>query len=151
MDGFIRRAHCGDLGALVDFALSEAEEAEGINLNREHVRKGIQAALEDESVAIYWVLQGSRDEIVGNISVVKEWSNWHAGYYWWIQSLYIKPEHRGRGLLERLVQTVRESAGKNKALDLRLYVHKNNDRAIRAYRKSGFVDADYRIMRMKIS
>lgn len=53
-------------------------------MNRGQVRKGIRAALEDESVAIYWVLQGSRDEIVGNISVVKEWSNWKAGYYWWI-------------------------------------------------------------------
>jgi hypothetical protein len=68
----------------LDFALSEAKEAEGIRVNRGQVRKGIRAALEDESVAIYWVLQGSRDEIVGNISVVKEWSNWKAGYYWWI-------------------------------------------------------------------
>lgn len=150
MDGIIRRAHLADLKTLLDFALSEAKEAEGIRVNRGQVRKGIRAALEDESVAIYWVLQGSRDEIVGNISVVKEWSNWKAGYYWWIQSLYIKPEHRGRGLLEALIQTVKESARKNKALDLRLYVHKNNDRAIRAYRKSGFVHADYQIMRMDL-
>jgi ribosomal protein S18 acetylase RimI-like enzyme len=150
MDGIIRRAHLADLKTLVDFALGEATEAEGIRVNREKVRKGIQAALEDESVAIYWVLQGSRDEIVGNVSVVKEWSNWKAGHYWWIQSLYIKPEHRGRGLMEALIQKVRESARKNKALDLRLYVHKNNARAIGAYRKSGFIDADYQIMRMDI-
>jgi hypothetical protein len=71
MDGIIRRAHLADLKTLVDFALGEATEAEGIRVNREKVRKGIQAALEDESVAIYWVLQGSRDEIVGNVSVVK--------------------------------------------------------------------------------
>jgi len=150
MEGIIRRAHLADLKTLVDFALSEAKEAEGINLNREQARKGIQAALEDESVAIYWVLRGSRDEIAGNISVVKEWSNWNAGYYWWIQSLYIKPEHRGRGLLEALIQAVKESARQNKALDLRLYVHKKNARAIRAYQKSGFVDADYRVMRVSV-
>jgi len=148
MDYVIRRAIITDLSRLVEFTLSEAKEAEGISLNRERARKGIQAALEDESVAVYWVLETGSSELVGNISVVKEWSNWKAGYYWWIQSLYIKPEHRGRGLTKRLIQTVRESAQQSKALDLRLYVHKKNERAMKAYIRAGFVDADYRIMRM---
>ena len=149
-DYVIRRAIITDLSRLVEFTLSEAKEAEGISLNRERARKGIQAALEDESVAVYWVLQTRPDEIAGNISVVKEWSNWKAGYYWWIQSLYIKPEHRGRGLTKRLIQTVRESAKQSRALDLRLYVHKNNERAMKAYVRAGFVHADYRIMRSGI-
>jgi GNAT superfamily N-acetyltransferase len=148
MDYVIRRANLTDLGQLVEFTLSEAKEAEGIVKNREEASEGIRTALEDESVATYWVLQTSPDEIVGNISVVKEWSNWNAGYYWWIQSMYIKPENRGLGLMKELIQTVRTAARHGKALDLRLYVHKNNERAIKAYIKSGFVDADYRIMRI---
>jgi len=148
MDYVVRRGKLIDLGQLVEFTLSEANEAEGINKNREKVRKGIRTALEDESVAVYWVIQDSHNELIGNVSVVKEWSNWNAGYYWWIQSMYIRPEHRGRGLMKKLLQTVRESARQGKALDLRLYVHKNNERAIKAYLKSGFVDSDYRIMRM---
>jgi GNAT superfamily N-acetyltransferase len=150
MDYVIRRANLADLGQLVEFTLSEAKEAEGIGKNREKARKGIRPALEDESVAVYWVVQDSRDELIGNVSVVKEWSNWNAGYYWWIQSMYIRPEHRGRGLMKELIQTVRTAARQGKALDLRLYVHKNNKRAIKAYLKSGFVDSDYRIMRMDI-
>jgi ribosomal protein S18 acetylase RimI-like enzyme len=150
MDYVIRRANLADLRQLVEFTLSEAKEAEGIGKNREQARKGIRSALEDESVAVYWVIQDSRDELIGNVSVVKEWSNWNAGYYWWIQSIYIRPEHRGRGLMKMLIQTVRESARQGKALDLRLYVHKNNERAIKAYIKAGFVDLDYRIMRMDI-
>ena len=150
MDYVVRRAKLIDLGQLVEFTLSEANEAEGISKNRKKVRKGIRTALEDNSVAVYWVLQSSLGEIVGNISVVKEWSNWHAGYYWWIQSLYIRSEHRRRGLMKKLIQTVKESARQGKALDLRLYVHKNNERAIKAYAKAGFVDSDYRIMRMDI-
>jgi len=150
MDYVVRRGKLIDLGQLVEFTLSEANEAEGINKNREKVRKGIRTALEDESVAVYWVIQDSHNELIGNVSVVKEWSNWNAGYYWWIQSMYIRPEHRGRGLMKKLLQTVRESARQGKALDLRLYVHKNNERAIKAYLKSGFVDSDYRIMRMDI-
>jgi ribosomal protein S18 acetylase RimI-like enzyme len=150
MDYVIRRAKLADLEQLVEFTLSEAKGAEGISLNQEQARTGIRAALEDESVALYWVLEHSHQELIGNISVVKEWSNWKAGFYWWVQSLYIKPEHRGRGLMKRLIQTVREAAREGEALDLRLYVHKNNERAIKAYVKSGFVDADYRIMRMNI-
>lgn len=52
--------------------------------------------------------------------------------------------------MKKLIQTVKESAIQHKALDLRLYVHKNNKRAIRAYIKSGFVDSDYQIMIMEI-
>jgi GNAT superfamily N-acetyltransferase len=150
MGCIVRRAKLTDLGKLVEFTLSEASEAEGISKNSEIAREGIRAALEDESVAIYWILQDSHNEAIGNISVVKEWSNWNAGYYWWIQSLYIKPEHRGQGYLRMLIQTVKESAIRGGALDLRLHVHKNNRRAIRAYLKSGFADSDYRIMIMKI-
>ena len=150
MNYVVRRADLGDLGQLVEFTLSEAREAEGISKEPEKVREGIWAALEDESFALYWVVQSEDNEILGNVSVIKEWSNWSAGYFWWIQSMFIKPEYRGRGLLEMLIQTVRESARQSNALEVRLYVHKDNARAIKAYKKTGFVDSDYRIMRMDI-
>jgi len=148
MDELIRRADLADLEQLVEFTLAEAEEAEGAGQDREKARRGIRKALEDESVALYWVIENRKEGLVGNISVVKEWSNWKAGNYWWIQSLYIKPAHRGRGLLQSLLKTITESAVQGGALDLRLYVHQDNERAIRAYRKAGFVDAQYRIMRL---
>ena len=150
MNDVVRRADLGDLGQLVEFTISEAREAEGVSKEPEKAREGIRAALEDESFALYWVVQSEDNEIVGNVSVVKEWSNWSAGYFWWIQSMFIKPEYRGRGLLEMLIQTVRESARQSNALEVRLYVHKDNARAIKAYKKTGFVDSDYRIMRMDI-
>jgi ribosomal protein S18 acetylase RimI-like enzyme len=148
MDYLIRRADLADLEQLVEFTLSEAEEAEGTGQDGEKARRGIRRALEDESVALYWVIEDRNEGLIGNISVVREWSNWKAGDYWWIQSLYLKPAHRGRGLLITLLETVRKAAVRGQALDLRLYVHKNNERAIKAYRKAGFLDADYRIMRM---
>lgn len=150
MEYSVRRARLSDLGNLVEFTLREAEEAEGRSQDKEKARRGILAALEDKSVAAYWVIETASDEIVGNVSVVKEWSNWSAGYYWWIQSLYIQPEHRGRGLMEKLIQTVKESAREGQALGLRLYVHKNNNRAIKAYIRCGFTDADYRMMRIDV-
>lgn len=29
--------------------------------------------------------------------VTKEWSDWNNCSYWWIQSVYVKPEYRGQG------------------------------------------------------
>ena len=150
MDIKVRKATLDDLERLVSFAVAEANEAEGISKTHERVRKGIKKALQEDSIAVYWILEQNNTEVVGNISVVKEWSNWNAGYYWWIQSIYVLPEFRGRGLMQKLIQTVKQAARKEKALDLRLYVHKANKRAIHAYRKTGFSDSDYKIMRSGI-
>jgi ribosomal protein S18 acetylase RimI-like enzyme len=53
--------------------------------------------------------------------------------------------------MQKLIQTVKQAALKENALDLRLYVHNANKRAIRAYRKTGFSDSEYKIMQLGIS
>ena len=146
----IRKATSADLEKLVSFATEEAREAEGVTKDINRVRQGIRTALEDESIAMYWVLEKEDTGIVGNVSVVKEWSDWNAGYYWWIQSMYILPEFRGKGLMERLVQALKDEARQEGALELRLYVHKNNAQAVTAYQRAGFFNSDYRIMTMSL-
>jgi len=147
---FVRRAKLTDLEKLVSFAILEAKEAEGIDLSPGNVRRGILAALQNDTLGMYWVLARENDEIIGNVSVIREWSNWSGGYYWWIQSLFIQPEFRGVGLMQKLIDTVKEEAQRGGGLELRLYVHSTNTRAIKAYRKSGFLESDYRIMRMSV-
>ncbi len=146
----IRRARSADLESLVSFALAEAKEAEGITKDSERVRQGITTALHDESVAMYWVLEKNNTGVIGSVSIVKEWSDWNSGHYWWIQNMYILPEFRGKGLMERLIQALKDTARNEDALELRLYVHKNNAQAISAYQKVGFFDSDYRIMTMSL-
>lgn len=141
-----RPATIDDLDTLADFTLAEAQDAEGLVREPEQIRMGVRVGLLDPAVASYWVIQKNAGEIVGSISVVREWSDWNAGYYWWIQSLYIKPAFRGQGLLPLLLGTVREAARQEGALSLRLYAHQDNERAIRAYHREGFTVAPYRIM-----
>jgi GNAT superfamily N-acetyltransferase len=146
----IRRAKSADLESLVSFAVAEAKEAEGVKKDSERVRQGVTAALNDDSIAMYWVLEKNNTDIIGSVSIVKEWSDWNSGYYWWIQNMYILPEFRGKGLMQRLIQALKDTAREEGALELRLYVHKNNAPAISAYQKVGFFDADYRIMTMSL-
>lgn len=147
---FVRRAKSADLEKLISFTVLEAKEAEGIDLSPGNVRRSVLAALENDSLGKYWVLARDNDEIIGNVSVIREWSNWNNGYYWWIQSLFIQLDFRGLGLMQMLIDTVKEEARKGGGLELRLYAHSTNKRAIKAYRKSGFSESDYHIMRMSI-
>jgi GNAT superfamily N-acetyltransferase len=146
----VRRAVLSDLEALVSFAIQEAKEAEDIELLPENVRRGILAALENDSLGRFWVLTEENEEIIGNVSVIREWSNWNGGYYWWIQSLFILPEFRGAGLIRNLINAVKDAAHGGGAIDMRLYVHGKNERAIKAYQKVGFSESVYRIMRMSV-
>ena len=45
------------------------------------------------------------------------------------------------------IKDIMKQAG---ALELRLYVHKNNAQAVIAYQKAGFFDSDYRVMTMSL-
>ena len=139
-----------DLDILASFTLAEAKEAEGIEGSAERIREGVRAGLADPAVAIYWVLESPDSSVVGSISVVREWSDWNAGYYWWIQSLYIKPKFRGRGLLKPLIEAVREEAKRQKALELRLYAHRSNEWALNAYRREGFRELPYQVMGLEL-
>ena len=146
----VRNANITDLKSLVEFIVAEASEAEGVHKASDKILNGIKAGLEKPSIARYWILENQNQDPVGNVSVVKEWSDWNCAYYWWIQSMYLLPNHRGKGLMNELLQEVKQAARTENAIELRLYVHRNNMRAIKAYQKAGFCDSDYNMMRLRL-
>jgi GNAT superfamily N-acetyltransferase len=146
----VRNANFNDLEKLVEFIVAEANEAEGIHKASDKIIGGIKAGLENQNIARYWVLENEKQDPVGSVSVVKEWSDWNRAFYWWIQSMYLLPSHRGKGLMDMLLQEVKNVAKTEDAIELRLYVHRNNKRAIKAYKKSGFCDSDYEIMILRL-
>lgn len=145
----VRDAEATDVDVLVSFTLLEAREAEGYDADEAAVRRGVGAAFIDAPPSRYWI--GECDgEPVASVSVVTEWSNFRGGNYWWIQSIFIQPEHRGSGLIEKLIDGVATAARTSGALDLRLYARDSNSRALQAYRRYGFVSAPYVMMKMDL-
>lgn len=142
----IRKAVSSDIDSLVAFTLQEAREAEERVLDIEAATRGVRCAFDDPPLATYWVAEAANGEIVASTSVGTEWSNFHGAKYWWIQSLFIAPEHRGSGLIDQLLDHVAAEAKAADALDLRLYVHSSNQRAVRAYQRRGFTVAPYMMM-----
>jgi len=146
----IRPARRSDLDILVAFTLQEGFEAEGTHKDEAAVRRGVEGAFGDPPLAAYWVAEAPGKGIVASTSVVTEWSDFKGGHYWWIQSLFIVPGHRGGGLVELLIDHLARSASAAGALDLRLYAHNSNERALRVYRRCGFTVAPYVIMTLPV-
>jgi GNAT superfamily N-acetyltransferase len=140
----VRAAAPGDLGALVAGNLALAEETEGARLDADTLREGIRALLESRAPGRYWVAEtGGR--VVGQLLVTFEWSDWRNRMVWWMQSVYVAPDARGRGILRTLYDVARREALAVGAGGLRLYVDATNIRAQAAYAALGMNGDHYRV------
>ncbi len=142
----IRSARTTDLEFLVDGNARMASETEGRELDRELLAEGVAAVFADEAKGRYYVADGG-EEPIGQLLVTREWSDWRAGWFWWIQSVYVVPESRGRGVFARLYAHVLAEAQRDPDVcGIRLYVDSENSAAIAVYERLGLHDAGYRVL-----
>src|SRR5678815_5803987 len=109
----IRIAGANDADAMVEFNQAMALETEGKLLDPDVLRKGVEAVFADPQKGFYVVAEDS-GTIVGGLMVTYEWSDWRNAWFWWIQSVYVLPEYRGRQIYSQLydfVKSLAESAG----------------------------------------
>jgi GNAT superfamily N-acetyltransferase len=138
----IRRAVLDDLEALVAGNLAMARETESVRLDAVVTRAGVRAVLDGTAPGAYWVLEEG-GEVRAQLLVTYEWSDWRNRIVWWIQSVYVHPEHRRHGLYRRLHVAVRDAARTAGAAGLRLYVDRTNARAQATYTALGMDGGHY--------
>jgi GNAT superfamily N-acetyltransferase len=139
----VRRATPSDVGALVRFNSAMAEETEGNRLSLDVLETGVRSVFDDPSKGFYVVAE-TEGAPVGSLLVTPEWSDWRSAYYWWVQSVYVLPAHRGRGIytaLHRYVERLARAAGN--VCRLRLYVDIKNSTAKNVYEKLGMARSRY--------
>lgn len=142
----IREARPDDRATIAAYNSAMAEETEGRALDPELVDQGVAALLADATKGRYWVAEAA-GRVVGQIMITREWSDWRNGTMWWIQSVYVHPDFRRRGVFAALYRHVESHARADAGVcGLRLYVEKGNERALRTYRALGMVDPGYRVM-----
>jgi GNAT superfamily N-acetyltransferase len=140
----VRPATPLDLDAIVAANVALARESEGVRLDPDTLRLGVRALLESRAPGRYWV--GERQaEIVGQLLITFEWSDWRNRMVWWIQSVYVVPAARGTGVFRSLYQHVRREALESGAGGLRLYVDNTNTRAQAVYAAVGMSGDHYRV------
>jgi GNAT superfamily N-acetyltransferase len=141
----IRLATAGDAAAMVEFNQAMARETEGKSLDRQILTSGVEAVFHDSAKGFYAVAENSATgEIVGGLMVTFEWSDWRNAWFWWIQSVYILPDFRGRKIYRLLYEFVKEKASAaGDVCGFRLYVEKENAVAQKVYEKLGMNRSHY--------
>jgi len=141
----IRPAVPADVTYVIAFNRAMAEETEGLHLDDAVLAAGVREALADPLRCRYFVAE-INGAIVGQTMFTTEWSDWRNGFFWWIQSVYVAPNHRRRGVFRALYDHVRTLArAQPDVVGIRLYVHNDNARAIRTYGQLGMTTTAYRI------
>jgi len=147
----IRKAQKQDIDALIGFNEAMALETEGKELSTGTLRKGVEAVFDDPQKGFYVVAQDS-GRAVGGLMITFEWSDWRNAWFWWIQSVYVLPEARGKRIYSELYDFVkREAAAAGNVCGFRLYVEKENVHAQRVYEKLGMDETYYLLYEEKSS
>jgi ribosomal protein S18 acetylase RimI-like enzyme len=145
MKDVIRLARKSDAPVIAEFNRAMALETEGRQLTARQLATGV-ARLFDRPDYGFYVVAEVAGELAGCLMVTYEWSDWRNGVYWWVQSVYVRPEYRRRGIYRLLYRYLKQRAARaGNVCGFRLYVHKDNVVAQRTYRTLGMRDAHYRV------
>jgi GNAT superfamily N-acetyltransferase len=142
----IRRATPADEVVLVDFNLALAWETEEKQLNRDVLTVGVRAVFADPARGFYTIAE-EHGEVIGQMMVTYEWSDWRNGWFWWVQSVYIRTDARRKGVFRALYREIERQAGENTdVIGLRLYVERENTHARATYAALGMTETTYGMM-----
>ncbi len=145
----IRAAAPSDAPTIASFNVAMARETEDRDLDAQVVLAGVHGLLRRPESGFYRIAL-SNERIIGALMVAPEWSDWRNGFFWWIHSVYIVPEHRRQGVFRRLFEHVRaEASGREDIRGLRLYVERENARAQSTYVALGMRETDYRMFELE--
>ncbi len=139
----IRTANTADSPTIARFNAAMALESESIELDMDVLTAGVQAALADPDRAFYLISE-TQGVPVGQLMVTYEWSDWRNGWIWWIQSVYVEPEHRRKGVYSGLYRRLQEMAAEQGDIrGIRLYVMRENFPAKLTYESLGMNHSEY--------
>ena len=138
----IRPATPADAAVIAAFNAAMALETEHKRLDADTLRAGVERAIAQPAAARYF-LGEIGGQVAGQLMITFEWSDWRNADFWWIQSVYVHPDFRARGVFRALYRHVEQLARQAKACGLRLYVERDNANAQEVYRRLGMENAGY--------
>ncbi len=131
----VRPATPADIETIAGFQIAMARETEHLQLEESTVLAGVRQVFHNPELGKYFVARKDT-EVVASLLITYEWSDWRNGTVYWIQSVYVKPEHRGGGVFKTMYKHIEEIVlADDKVRGIRLYVDKSNRRARQVYEK----------------
>ena len=139
----VRRATSADRATLAEYNHAMAWETEHKALDAATLVSGVAAVFDDLAKGFYLVAEVD-SRVVGQLLITTEWSDWRDGWFWWIQSVYVRPDERKQGVFRSLfAEAERLARNAGDVVGLRLYVERENVNAQRTYESLGMNDAGY--------
>ena len=142
-DVTIRQATLEDVDALVTFQLAMAEETEGKSLDPDLLHAGVAAVFQSTDKGFYIIAEVEGRRVAG-LLVTYEWSDWRNATFWWIQSVYVKPAWRRKGVYRAMHDHIFGAArAREDICGVRLYVERTNRVAQQTYAGLGMAKSHY--------
>jgi len=86
----IRKGNLSDTERIVGLQMQMAKETEGLQLDKTLVSRGVQGVFQEPARGTYWIAE-EKDDILGMLLAVPEWSDWRNGTVLWMHSICIVP------------------------------------------------------------
>ena len=141
----IRQASAADINYIVGFQMSMAQETEGKALDSRVVAEGVRGVLNQTDRGQYFLAE-YKSRVVGSLLITYEWSDWRNANFWWIQSVYVDPLTRRKGVYSALHKHILDIAKSDSGVcGVRLYVDRENTVAQSAYNRLDMSKSRYDI------
>jgi ribosomal protein S18 acetylase RimI-like enzyme len=141
----IRLAIEEDTEVICGFQMKMALETEDLQLNEETVHSGVLNVFRDPSKGKYFVAVEDQ-KVIASTLLTNEWSDWRNQWFLWIQSVYVLPEYRGKGVFRNMYETIKEMVrADDNIAGLKLYVDSENESAIATYKAIGMDGEHYKL------
>jgi len=145
----IRNAVIDDAEIIARNNLLLAKESENYVVDFNTTIKGVNSVIDDKSKGFFIVAEEDHD-IVGQMMITFEWSDWHNKNTWWLQSVFVDKSYRQKGVFSKMLQYVKKKAYENHVDVIRLYVHNDNINAMKAYEKTSMAKKPYTIYQISL-
>ena len=140
----IEMAAVSDIEVIAGFQVAMASETENMNLDYETVIRGVTQVFNDPAKGFYLVAK-EEAKTIGCLMITYEWSDWRSCTVWWIQSLYVLPGWRRKGIFRLMYEwLLAEITHRPDIGGIRLYVDRTNVDAQRVYESLGMDGNHYR-------
>ena len=143
-----RIAERTDLEALVQF-MREYYEFDHLPFDEQNARTALENFVGNEFLGRVWLIQ-YEGETVGYVVLTLGYSLEYGGRDAFVDEVYIRESHRGRGIGQRTLSFVEDVCRSLNVRALHLEVERANTGAHAVYRKTGFVDHDRYLMTKRI-